>query len=146
MSEQVFTGLGERIFSFGLLFALIATVFVLALAGAGVDPGELSRFFMPMSWFYSTLEDIRSSLPKEQIDIGTASLIAGAAVVAGALQFVVNIVLGFLALVEVIASIIPSQLSFLIPPLYFIGGFLQFVLWVYAINLIFNLLRMRVTA
>ncbi len=139
-SRTLFDVIGEKAFAFGFIFSLVSTFFTVALVSAGVDPGEISRFFLPMSWFYDTIQRMQSQLPQDQVTSTVAVTMVTAAVATMTAQFVVSLVTSFLALVEIIASIIPQQLSFLVPPLYFFGGVLQFILWVYVINRILELL------
>jgi len=133
--------IGRRVYGFSLVYSIIITIIVVGLVSAGLPPESLnSPLFLPSSRFYSAVNDIASNIPKNATLSGFL-LKAGGTLVTVLLQFSFTLLFGLIALVQSLAYIIPQQYSFLIPPLFFIGSFLQFIVWYYIITEVLSRLR-----
>lgn|GEM_PF-5697703 len=129
--------IGKTAFNFNLIFSVIMTVIGLALLASGVDPGsQVEGAFLPLSWFYAKTHQLQSDFPSSptSFDVTAPMILAG--LLAVTLEFILMMLGGFLALVYLISSIIPEQLGFLVLPLYFIGAFIQLMVWIYAANML----------
>ena len=131
------SSIGERVYGFALWYSIIITIIAITLASAGYTLD--SPLFVPSSTFYNAVNNIANNLPRNatlsQLLLKGGSLLAGAV-----LQFSFTLLFGLIALIQTITYIVPTQLAFLIPSLYFIGGFFQFVVWYYIISKIISTL------
>ncbi len=131
------SSIGERVYGFALWYSIIITVIAISFASAGYTLD--SPLFVPSSTFYKSVNNIANNLPRNatlsQLLLKGGSLLAGSV-----LQFTFTLLFGLIALIQTITYIIPPQLSFLVPSLYFLGGFFQFVVWYYIISKIISTL------
>lgn len=125
--------LGERTYSFSFVVSIISTVIALALSTAGVDPSVYNiPIIMGMKPFYQTVYSIYQSLPHGTSVTGLQLLEIIALTLSGAfVQFIFTLLASFFLLVNSLAMVVPPQLGFLIPPLYFVSALLQASAWIY---------------
>jgi len=133
--------IGERIFGFMLYYSVIITVITLTLISAGipVDAFDLP-LFTPANRFYEMTMAIAAKLPTNAT---ITSFLFGLSfgIVGAAVQLLTTLVTGVLALIQTIAMLIPPDVRFLVVPLYFVGSFVQVVVWYYLAVKIYNLLK-----
>ncbi len=135
--------IGQKAFSFALIYALLTTVFTIAMLSAGINPpATFKALYLPSTFFSKFVMDLRSKLPSNYVPSDVFATMATITAVAAIVQFVFSLLWGFLALITVFAYIIPAECSFLVPVLYFIGAFLQGMVWYYVIVRVLSKLRM----
>jgi len=133
--------LGRKIFSFTMVFSVLITVMVSALVAGGFPASSLSLpLFLPASRFYSIVQDMASKIP-QRADVITMVTMSTVAFLGGFTQFAFTMLFGILSIVYMIASILPPEVSFLSVPLFFIGSFLQVVVWYYIVFTFFSWLK-----
>ena len=133
--------IGERAFSFALVFSVVSTIIVIALLAAGLPPEVLNvPLYIPVSAFYQNVQNLVSKLP-QNATITELFYASTSALLGGFVQFVFTLLFGVLALVHTLAMIVPPQVRFLVAPLYFVGAFLQLMIWYYIVTRIFSALK-----
>lgn len=133
--------IGRKIYSFALYYSIVMTVITLALIGAGL-PAEAFNLplFTPATRLYEVTMSVVSRLPQNAT---IADLLMGLSfgIVGGVLQFTISLLFGVLALVQTLAMIVPPDVRFLVVPLFFVGAFIQLMVWYYIAVKLYNLLR-----
>jgi len=131
--------IGQAAFNFDLIFSIIITVIGISLLANGINPGaEVTGLFLPFKWIYGETYRISSTLPSQPTSTSITATIGSLGLLAIFLEFLFMLITGFLNIVYVIGTIVPAQLKFLVPALYFIGAFLQLMTWIYIVNQIVN--------
>ncbi len=134
--------IGEKAFSFAFLYALLSSIVTIALVSSGIQvPSTLRTMYLPTTFFASYVADLRSKLPTDYMPADVFVTIGATTAVAAIVQFIFSLLFSFIALIMVFTTIIPPQCSFLIPVLYFVGSFLQGMVWYYVFVKIFSKLR-----
>ena len=131
------TDIGRYAFSFSLITAVISTVIALALVSAGVPPSTFNvPIFIGMRGFYNMTYNMYQSMPTNSTDVSTF-MWSSATILAGSLvQFILTMLGATFLLINSIAVVLPPEVSFLITPLYFVGGFIQVTAWIYLVSTI----------
>jgi len=133
--------IGEKAFTFALIFSLVSTIIVLTLLAGGYPPEQLrAPLFLAATTLYKNVKSLAGELPKNAT-LEEVKWTMAASFVSGFGQFIMSFLFGFLGLVQTIASIIPSEVGFLTIPLYFIGSFLQVMVWYYFLTRVLDTLR-----
>ncbi len=132
-------------FAFAFMFSILITIIALAYLSSGIEvPKEIETLMLPTSYFINVTRSIVSQYPSSP----TAGVIAwtkvAIAAVTALLQFLYTLLTGFINIVIVISKIVPPSCAYLLPPLYFIGAFLQFTLWYYVTKKILSLVGVSV--
>lgn len=138
----MFEEIGEKAFSIGLMISILFTMFAMILIANGVEiPSPLNTLFMPLSKIYgytsemiSKAQTLSSSGTPTPVEVGIY-ILSVAMIVGGMLiNFVILIAGIFLYTAIILYYYIPAQVNYLVLPLFFLGGFLQFTLWVYVLK------------
>jgi hypothetical protein len=134
--------IGERAFSFALVFSVVVTFVVTSLLASGFPPDELARIplFTSSAQLYSHVREMSESIPREA-DVPTIISSAFAVLVTGFSQFVITLLFGIIALVQTIGELIPPEAGFLVVPLYFVGSFIQVMVWYYFLTRVLEWMR-----
>ena len=133
--------IGEKAFSFALLFSVLNTIIVLTLLASGYPPEQLQTpLFMAATYLYSNVNQMAQNLPTNAT-ISDITAAAGTLLISGIGQFLTSLLFGFLTLIQTFALIIPPEVSFLVIPLYFIGAFLQVMVWYYFMTRVLDTFR-----
>jgi len=131
--------IGKTAFEFNLLFSIVTTIIGTALLANGINPGNyITGLFMPIDWLYRSTVQVQSSLPQDFNPLDIVTTLGATGIIAIFLEFMFMMLLGFLVLVYTISVILPAQLAFLTVPLYFLGAFIQLMVWVYAIGIMID--------
>lgn len=130
---NILLSLGEKTYGFSFIVSLVSTIIALALSTAGVDPSVFNvPIIIGMKPFYTTIYSIYQSLPHGTSITAMQLVEIIALTLSGAfMQFLLVLVASFFLLVNSLAMVVPPQLGFLIPPLYFVSALLQASVWIY---------------
>jgi len=133
--------IGQKVFTFALYYSIIMTVITLALISAGL-PAEAFNLplFAPATRLYEVTMSIASRLPQNATIM---DLLTGLSfgIVGGVLQFTMALLFGVLALVQTLATLVPPDVRFLVVPLFFVGAFIQTMVWYYLAIKLYNTLK-----
>jgi len=138
----LFEEIGEQAFKIGLGIGILFTMFAMILIANGVQiPSPLNILFMPLSSIYqytgeliSKAQTLGSSGVPTPVEVGIYILSVSMLVGGMLINFIIIIATIFLDLAIVLYYYIPAQVNYLILPLFFLGGFLQFCLYIYVFN------------
>jgi len=138
--------IAQGAFYFSLIFSIVITVIGLAFLSAGIEvPPQITSLMLPTSYFVNATRNIVANYPSEPTSSSVAWVKAFVAALTAILQFLYTLLTGFLTMVVTLAQLIPPQLSFFVPPLFFIGAFLQLAEWYYVTQKVLNLLGVSVS-
>jgi len=133
---------GERVFSFALYYSIIITVITLALISAGIPPESFSLpLFTPATRFYQMTMAIASKLPQGEVSMFELLVGISFGIVGAVTQLLTSLTTGVLALVQTIALLVPPDVRFLVVPLFFVGSFIQIMIWYYLAIKLYNLFK-----
>jgi hypothetical protein len=133
----LFEEVGERIFRFSVIGALLNSVLVAALAGTGYPVENLrSPLYLPYTKIYPLTYNLVNSIPS----FGTMLEIA-VALATGVLEFMFTMLFGVFSFFLTIADLLPGEVQFLKPAILLVGGILQLFGWWYMVNYIITKIR-----
>lgn len=131
--------IGKTAFNFNLIFSLVITVIGIALLSNGINPGDkVTGLFIPLDWVYQKTAQIQQNLPADYTPLDVLQALGMTGLFGIFLEFLFMMISGFLVLVYTISTVIPSQLLYLTVPLYFIGAFVQLMVWIYMLTVILD--------
>ncbi len=144
----MFEEIGEKAFGVGLLISILFTMFAMIMIANGVEiPSPLNTLFMPLSSIYhytsellTKAQTLSSSGTPTPIEVGIYILSVSMLIGGMLINFVLIIAGIFLYIAVILYYYIPAEVNYLVLPLFFIGAFLQFCLYIYVFKKMSNII------
>lgn len=144
----MFEEIGEKAFGVGLLVSILFTMFAMIMIANGVEiPSPLNTLFMPLSSIYhytsellTKAQTLSSSGTPTPIEVGIYILSVSMLIGGMLINFVIIIAGIFLYIAVILYYYMPAEVNYLVLPLFFIGAFLQFCLYIYVFKKMGNII------